>query len=185
MDFLQKPLAWFSKFYLRVQSKICGRNSFLVFLFRIFFGFWAKNFWDFCPENFKKLSKLPSSCPKEQFVTWIFLSFELFWIFCRNLWHGSQNSIEVSRGKFAEETIFFNFSFQNFFSDFERNIFRLLAKKLQQVVKTTFPVRRRTNFVWKSFLKVLIRSGLSAETFGVVEVGADVTGGGGVEDPMY
>ena len=145
-DFMQKPLAWFSKIYLPVQSKNCGRNSFLIFLFRIFsdfernffqtfgqktskvfrtifyvsrgticafkiflkvlnrygfsaeifgmalkslstcpewklrkkqfsyfsfqifFGFWAKNFSDFRPKNFKKLSKLPSACPKEQFV---------------------------------------------------------------------------------------------------------------------
>ena len=146
MDCLQKPLAWFSNFYLRVQSKIYGRNvfsilpfsifsnferkffillakklqkvvkttfcvskgticgskyflkvlerngfspetfgmvlkflytcpeqklrrnSFLIFLFRFFFGIWAKNFSDFRPKNFKKLSKLPSACPKEQFV---------------------------------------------------------------------------------------------------------------------
>ena len=157
LDFLQKPLACFSKFYLRVQSKNCGRNSFLVFLFRFFFGFWAKNFWDFCPENFKKLSKLISSCPEEQFVTWIFFkSFEPFWIFCRNLWHGSQNSIEVSRGKFAEETVFFTFLFR-IFSDFERNFFRLLAKKLQDVFKTTFYVSRGTvcGFFFKKFWTVL------------------------------
>ena len=49
LDFLQKPLSWFSKFYLRLQSKNCGRNSFLIFLFRIFFGFWAKKFSDFWP----------------------------------------------------------------------------------------------------------------------------------------
>ena len=49
LDFLQKPLSWFSKVYLRVQSKNCGRNSFLIFLFRFFFGFWAKNFSDFWP----------------------------------------------------------------------------------------------------------------------------------------
>ena len=51
LDFLQKPLAWFSKFYLRVQSKTCGRKSFLNFLFRIFFGFWMKNFSDFWPKS--------------------------------------------------------------------------------------------------------------------------------------
>ena len=49
LHFLQRPLAWSSKFYLRVQSKNCGRNSFLIFLFRIFFGFWAKKFSDFWP----------------------------------------------------------------------------------------------------------------------------------------
>ena len=41
LDFLQKPSAWFSNFYLRVQSKNCGRSSFLIFLFRVFLRFWA------------------------------------------------------------------------------------------------------------------------------------------------
>ena len=74
LDFLQKPLSWFSKVYLRVQSKNCGRNSFLIFLLRIFFGFWAKIFSHFFPKNFKVLSELHSACPEEQFVTWNFFS---------------------------------------------------------------------------------------------------------------
>ena len=90
LDFLQKPLAWFSKFYLRVQSKNFGRNSFLIFLFRIFFGFWAKNF------------------------------------------------------------------------------FRLSAKKLQEVFKTTFYVSRGTVCGLKLFSKNLNRFGFSAETFGMI-----------------
>ena len=167
LDFLQKPLAWFSKFYLRVQSKNCGRNSFFCFSFQIFFGFWAKKFSDFWPKNFKMFSKLPSTCPEEQFAAFFSKSFEPFSIFCRNLYDGSQNSIYVSRANFAEEIVFL-FSFSEIFSDFERNIFRLLAMKLQEVVKTTFPVCRRTIFDWKIFLKFLIRSGFSAETFGMV-----------------
>ena len=47
LDFLQKPLAWFSNFYLRVQSKNCGKNSFLIFLFRIFSDFERKIFQTF------------------------------------------------------------------------------------------------------------------------------------------
>ena len=72
MDFLQKPLAWFSSFYGRVQSKICGRKSFFYSSFLNFSGFWAKNFSDFWPKNVKNLSKLPSTCPEEQFVAWFF-----------------------------------------------------------------------------------------------------------------
>ena len=72
LDFLQKPLAWFSKFYLSVQSKICGRYIFFYSSFLNFFGFWAKTFSDFWPKNFKNLSKLPSTCPEEQFVTLLF-----------------------------------------------------------------------------------------------------------------
>ena len=40
LDFLQKPLWWFSKFHLRVQSKNCGKNSFFLFPFQTFFDFW-------------------------------------------------------------------------------------------------------------------------------------------------
>ena len=77
LDFLQKPSAWFSKFCLRVQSKNCGRNSFLIFRFRFFFGLWVKSFSDFRPKNFKKLTKLTSARPEEHFVTLIF--FKKFW----------------------------------------------------------------------------------------------------------
>ena len=77
-DFLQKPLAWFSKFYLHVQSKICGRNIFCYSSSLNFFGFRAKNFSDFCPKNFKTLWKLPSACPHEQLVASKFL--KKFWI---------------------------------------------------------------------------------------------------------
>ena len=68
--FSAEPLTWFSNFHLRVQSKNCGRNSFLIFLFRIFSGLWEKKFSDFRPKNFKKLSKLPSTCPEEKFMAW-------------------------------------------------------------------------------------------------------------------
>ena len=43
-DFLQKLLAWFSKFYLRVQSKNCGKKVFFCFLPRIFSIFEQKFF---------------------------------------------------------------------------------------------------------------------------------------------
>ena len=136
LDFLQKPSVWFSKFYLRVQSKNCGRNSFLIFLFRIFFRFWAKNFSDFRPKNFTKMWKLPSACPEEQFVAWIFFkSFESFRIFCRHLWHGSQKSTYVSRVKIAEKMVCFCLLF-SFFSDFERNFSdfrRKIFKKLSKL----------------------------------------------------
>ena len=246
MDFLQKPLGRFSKFYLRVQSKNCVRKIFFIFIFRIFSDFERKNFDTFRPKIFKKLSKLPSACPQEQLValylfkkfwtvldflqkplarfsnfylrveskicgrnkvfilpfwffldferkgfqtfgqktSWIcqnyllrvqrnnlwlefFLSFESFPIFCRNHWHGSQISIYVSRVKIAEKNIFFCFLSRNF-SNFEQKFFRLLAKKLQEIIKTTFCVCRWTIFGLKKLLKVLNLFGFSAETFGKV-----------------
>ena len=225
LDFLQKPLAWFSIFYLHVQSKNCGRNSFLIFLFRIFFGFWANIFSDFRPKNFKKLSKQPSTCPEEQFVAWnfslkfwivldflqkpsawfsnfylrvqskiaeetvflfffsdferklfqtfgeksskscqnyllrvqrnnlwleiFFKTFESFWIFCRNLWHGSQISIYVSRVKIAEEKVFW-FFFSDFFSDFERKIFLTFGQKTSKSCQN-YLLRVRRNSLWLEF----------------------------------
>ena len=209
MEFLQKPLAWFSNFYLRVQSKICGRNNFFWSSFLNFFEVWAKIFSDFWPKNFKKFSKLYSTCPEEEFVAWnssawfpkfylrvqsknfgrnsfliflfgifsdfernffqtsgeksskscqnyllrvqrdnlwleiFFKSFESFWIFCRNLWHGSQIFIYVSRVKIAEETVFW-FFFSELFRILRENVFRLSAKKRQEFVKTTFYVSRGT-----------------------------------------
>ena len=247
MDFLKKPSAWFWNFYLRVQSKNCGRNSFLIFLFRFFsdferkffqtfgensskscqnylllvqrnnlwleiffksfesfwifcrnlwhgskisiyvsrvkiaeetvfliflfrffFGFWAKNFSDFRPKNFKKLWKLPSTCPEEQFVAWnIFLK---FWIVLDFLQKPSSWFSKIYlrvQSKNCGRNSFLIFPFRNF-SDFERKIFRLSAKKLQKVVKTTFYVSRGTVCGLKFFSKVLIRFGFSAETFGMV-----------------
>ena len=80
------------------------------------------------------MSKLPSACPEEQFVAWIFLKFWIVSDFCRNYWHGSQNSIYVSRVKIADKIVCFCFLFR-IFSIFERYIFRLLAKTLQKFSK--------------------------------------------------
>ena len=235
LDFLQKPSAWFWNFYLRVQSKNCGRNSFLIFL-QIFFGFWAKIFSDFWRKLFKKLSKLPSTCPEEQFVAWnfslkfwivldflqkpsawfsnfylrvqskncgrnsfliflfrffsdferkffqtfdeksskscqnyilrvqrnnlwfelFFKSFESFWIFCRNLWHGSQISIYVSRVKIAEKTVFW-FFFSDFFSDFERKIFSdFRPKNFKKLSKVPSTCPEEQFVAWNTFLKFWI-----------------------------
>ena len=144
-DFLQKLLACFSKFHLRVQSKNCGRNSFFYFSFQKFFGIWAKKFSDFLPKNFKKLSKLPSACADEQFLAWKFF-FLKFWIFLDFLQKASacsQKSIYVSRVKVAEERVFL-FFLSEFFRILSEKFFRLLANKLQEFVKTTFYVSRGT-----------------------------------------
>ena len=97
-----------------------------------------------------------------------FKSFKSFWIFCRSLWNGSQVSIYVSRVKFAEENVFFSFFLSEFFRILSENFFRLSAKNLQKVVKTTFCVTRGTICGLNFFLKVLNRFGISAETFGMV-----------------
>ena len=152
LDSLQKLLAWFSKFYLRVQSKNCVRNSFLIFVFRIFSTFERK--------FFRLLAKSSKSCENyllrvQRNNLWleiIFRSFDSFWIFCRNLWHGSQISIYVSRVKIAEETVFW-FFFSEFFRLLSEIFFRLSAKNLQKVVKTTFCVSTGITCGFKFFKK--------------------------------
>ena len=67
-DFLQKPLAWFSKFYLRVQSKNCGKNSFFCFPFQIFFSNFERYIFRFLAKTLQKFSKLSCACPEEPFV---------------------------------------------------------------------------------------------------------------------
>ena len=61
---------------------------------------------------------------------------------------------------------FFLFSFQNFLGFWVKN-FRLSAKKLQKVFKTTY-VSRGIVCCLKLFSKVLNRFGFSAETLGMV-----------------
>ena len=127
-----------------------------MFFFSEFIRVLSKNFSEFWPKNFKKSSKLPSACADEHFLAWRnFKSFESFWIFCRNLRHGSQNSISVSRVKIATETVFL-FFFSEFFRILSWNFLRLSAKKLQEFVKTTFCVYRRTIFGLKKLSKFWI-----------------------------
>ena len=222
MEFLQKPLAWFSNFYLRVQSKICGRNNFFWSSFLNFFEVWAKifqtfgqktsrsfqnyilrvqrnslwleilrhgsqnsiyvsrvkiseetvflfffrNFFSDFERNFFQTSGEKSSKSCQNYLLrvqrnnlWLeifFKSFESFWIFCRNLWHGSQIFIYVSRVIIAEETVFW-FFFSELFRILRENFFRLSAKKRQEFVKTTFYVSRGT-ICGLNFLKFWIVS---------------------------
>ena len=166
LDFLQKPLAWFSNFYLGVQSKNCGRNSFLIFLFRIFSDFERKIFPTFGQKMSRIFQNYLLRVQRNNLWLEFFLSFESFPIFCRNHWHGSQNSIYESRLKIAEKNSFFVF-FSEFFR-FLSETFSDFWPNLQKVVKTTFCVSRGTNCGLKSFLKVLNQFGFSAETFGMV-----------------
>ena len=129
LDFLHKPSAWFSNFCLHVKSKNCGRNSFLIFCFQNFFGFWAKIFSDILRKIFKKLSKLPSACPEEQFVAWNI--FWKFWIILDFLhkpsaWF-SKFYLGVQSNNCGRNS-FLIFLFR-IFSDFERKFFQTFGEK--------------------------------------------------------
>ena len=152
MDFLQKPSAWFSKIYLRVQSKNCGNKQFFLFSFQNFFDFWANFFQTFGQKISKKFSKVPSARPEEHFVTLILFkkNFKPFWIFCRNIWHGSQNSTHVSRVKIAEKKFFFVF-FPEFFRILSKKFSDFWPKNFKKIVKTTFCVSTGTTCGFKFF----------------------------------
>ena len=152
MNFLQKPLAWFSNFYLRVQSKICGRNNFFILPFWIFPDFERKVFQPFGQKTSRICQNYLLRVQRNNLWLEFFLKFESIPIFCRNHWHGSQNSIYVSRVKFAEEIIFL-FFLSEFFRTLSEKFFNLLAKKRQGFVKTTFYVSRGTICGLNFFLK--------------------------------
>ena len=126
------------------------------FSFQIFFRILSKSFSDFCPKSFKNLSNLPSACADEQFLAR--RNFQKFWTVLAFLqkplaWF-SEFYLRV-QSKNSGRNSFLNFSFR-IFSNFERNIFRLLAEKLQEVFKTTFYVSRGTVCGLDFFLKIWI-----------------------------
>ena len=151
MDFLQKPSAWFSKFYLRGQSKNFGRNSFLIFLFRIFSDF-ERNFFQTFGEKSSKICQnyLLRVQRKNLWLEILFKSFEALWIFCRNLRHGSQISIYVARVKISEETVFL-FFFSEFFRILSGTFFRLSAKNLQKLSKLPSACPEEEFVTWNTF----------------------------------
>ena len=148
--FLQNPLAWFSNFYLRVQSKNSGRNNFLILLFGVFFGFREKHFSDFGRKNFKKLSNLPSARPEEQFVAWNF--FLKFWIVLGFLqkplaWF-SKFYLRV-QSENSRRSSFFILLFR-IFSDFEQKFFHIFGQKTSRSFQN-YLLRVQRNSLWFEF----------------------------------
>ena len=144
------------------------KKQFSYFSFQNFFGFWVKNFSDIWPKNFKKFSKLTSTCPEEQFVAWIF--YLKFWIVLDFLqkppaWFWKFYLRVQSKNCGRNSFLIFLF---RILSIFEQKFFRLLAKKLQKVFKTTFYVSRGTVCGLNFLSKVLNLFGFSADTFGMV-----------------
>ena len=153
MDFLQKPSAWFPKFYIRVQSENCGRNSFLIFLFRFFSDFERKIFQTFSQKTSKSFQNYLLRVQRNSL--WLEI-----------LQHGSQNSIYVSRVKISEETDFLFFF--RIFSIFEQNFSHFWPKNSKKMWKLPFacPEEHFVNLIFSK--KVLNHFGSSAETFGIV-----------------
>ena len=168
LDFLQKPLAWFSKFYLRVQSKNCGRNGFFILLFRFFSNF-EQNFFRFLAKKLQDVDKTTLCVFRRTIFGLKFFSKVLsrFGFSSENLAWFSNFYLHVQRKNSGRNNFFYS-SLQIFFGVWAKLCFRFLAKKLQEVVKTNFCVCRRIIFNLKFFSKFLNRFGYSAETFGMV-----------------
>ena len=144
------------------------KKQFSDFSFQNSFGFWAENFSDFRPKNFKKLSKLHSTCPEEQFVAWIF--FLKFWIILDFLhkpsaWF-SKFYLRV-QSKNCGRNSFLNFLF-GVYLEFERKFFQTFGEKTSKSCQNYLLHVQRNNLWLEFFLKVLNRFGFSAETFGLV-----------------
>ena len=148
--------AWFSKFYLRVQSKKFGRSSFLIFLSRIFSEVERNFFQTFGEKSSKSCQNYLLRVQRNNLWLEIFFKrFESFWSFCRNLWHGSQFSIYVSRVKIAEETVFW-FSFQNFFGFWEKTFSDFRPKNFKKLSKLASTCPEEQFVAWNFFLKFWI-----------------------------
>ena len=127
------------------------KKYFFILPFYIFLDFERKIFETFGQKTSTRFQKLPSTCPEEQFVVWNF--FLKFWIvldFCRNLRHGSQNSIYVSRVKIAEETVFL-FFFSEFFRILSEN-FRTSGQKTSRICQN-YLLRVQRDNLWLDFFK--------------------------------
>ena len=151
LGFLQKPLAWFSKFYLRVQSKNSGRNNFFILLFRILSDFERKFFQIFGQKTSRSFQNYLLRVQRNSLWLGFFLK---LWIVSdfqqKPLAWFSKFYLRV-QNKNRGRNDFFILLFR-VFSDFERKNFQTSGqKKLREVFKTTFYVSRGTVFGLKFF----------------------------------
>ena len=150
MHFLQKALAWSSNFYLRVQSKICGRNIFFILPFWIFPDFERKIFQTFGQRTSRICRNYLLRVRGNDLWLEFFLSFESFRIFCRNIWHVSQIFIYVSRVKIAE-VIAFLFFFSKFFGIWAKNVSDFWPKNFKKLSKLPSACADEQFLTWKIF----------------------------------
>ena len=152
-DFLQKLLAWFSKFYLRVQSKNCGKKVFFCFLSRILSTFEQK-FFRLLAKKLQKVFKTTFCPSRGTFCDFNFFVkvLNLFGFSAETLVWFSKVYLSVQSKNCGKKSFFFCF-FSRIFSTFEQKFFRLLAKKLQQFFKN-YLLRVQRNNLWQKFWTV-------------------------------
>ena len=144
-----RTLAWFSNFYLRVQSKNFGRISFFCFSSQIFFRILRKNFSNFWPKVFKKLSKLPSACADEQFLAG--RNLQKFWTvldFLQKPLAWFSKFYQRVQSKSCRRNSFFFFS--DVFSDVEQKKFQTCGQKTSKSCQN-YLLRVQRNNLWLEF----------------------------------
>ena len=97
------------------RVKIAEEIYFFILPFWIFPDFERKVFQTFGQKTSRICQNYLLRLQRNNLWLEFFLSFGSFPIFWSDPWHGSQNSIYVSRVKIAEKIVFLCFSFQNFF----------------------------------------------------------------------
>ena len=137
------------KFLSTCPDENLRKKYFFYCSFLIFFRILSEKLFRVLAKKLQEFVKTTFYVSREQFVAWFFLSFETFRIFCRNIWHGSQNSIYVSRVKIAEKKPFFLFSFQNFFG-FWAKTFQSFGQKTSRICKN-YLLRVQRNNLWLDF----------------------------------
>ena len=165
--FSAETFGMFSKFYLRVQSKNCGKKVFFCFLSRIF-SIFEQKFFRLLAGKLQKVFKTTFCASRGTFCDFNYFVkvLNLFGFSAETLVWFSKIYLSV-QSKNCGKKVFFCF-LSRIFSIFEQKFFRLLAEKLQKVFKTTFYVSRGTVCGLKFLSKVLNRFGFSTETYGMV-----------------
>ena len=149
MDCLQKPLAWFSNFYLRVQMKICGRNIFFILPFWFFFRILSEKLFRVLAKKLQEFVKTTfyvsrgTICGLIFFKFWIvsdFLQKHLAWL--------TKFYLRVQSKNCGKKTVFL-FSFQNFFG-FLAKTFQSFGQKTSRICKN-YLLRVQRNNLWLDF----------------------------------
>ena len=143
-----------------------------------FFLFFSRIFSIFEQKFFRLLAKKLQQFFKNYLLRvqrnnlWLEFFFVKFWTvsdFLQKLLAWFSNFYLRVQSKNCGKNSLFLFSFQNFFSNFERNFFRLLANKISTIFQKLPSTCPEEQFVARNFFcKVLNRFGFSAETFGMV-----------------
>ena len=151
LDFLQKPLAWFSNFYLHVQSNNCGRNSFLIFLFRNFSDFERNFFQTFGEKSSKSCQNYLLRVQRNNlWLEIIFESFESFCYFLQKPLAWFSNFYLRVKSTNCGRNSFMIFLFR-IFSYFERNFFQTFGEKSSKSCQNYLLCVQRNNLWLENF----------------------------------